>query len=87
MEASIGGHKGSSRNGRPDPKCRSARRLRMVLEDTSVPSEGATCVWMATDEAVGCTSAFLTIWRSSRRLVYRGRPEPGFRANDISQIH
>ncbi|GFU46546.1 uncharacterized protein TNCV_3010551 [Trichonephila clavipes] len=35
------------------------RRLRMVREDTGTPSEGATCAWMAEDEAVGCTRAFL----------------------------
>ncbi|GFU79386.1 uncharacterized protein TNCV_871571 [Trichonephila clavipes] len=78
------GVKGSARNGRRDPKCHSARRLRMVR---GAPSEGATCSWMATDEAVSCTRAFLTMWRSSRRLVCRGRPEPGYRVNDISGIH
>ncbi|GFY36699.1 uncharacterized protein TNCV_2566611 [Trichonephila clavipes] len=51
------------------------------------PSEGVTCDWMAADEAVGCKRAFLTMWRSSRRLVCRGRPEPGLRVNDISWIH
>ncbi|GFT75814.1 uncharacterized protein TNCV_851201 [Trichonephila clavipes] len=35
--------KGSTRNGRRDPKCPSARRLRMVREDTGAPNEGATC--------------------------------------------
>ncbi|GFU59669.1 uncharacterized protein TNCV_3186371 [Trichonephila clavipes] len=30
--------------------------------------------------------AFLTMWQSSRRLVCRGRPEPGLRVNDISRI-
>ncbi|GFV63608.1 uncharacterized protein TNCV_626031 [Trichonephila clavipes] len=44
-------------------------RLRMVREDTGTPNEGATCAWMAADEAVGCTRAFLTIWRSSQRLI------------------
>ncbi|GFX08250.1 uncharacterized protein TNCV_3267401 [Trichonephila clavipes] len=79
--------KGSTRNGRRDPKCPSARRLRMVREDTGAPSEGATCSRMAADEAVGFTSAFLTMWRSSQRLVCRGHPEPGRRVNDISRIH
>ncbi|GFS83399.1 histone-lysine N-methyltransferase SETMAR [Trichonephila clavipes] len=41
------GVKGSTRNGRHDPKCPSARRLRMVQEDTSASSEGATYAWMA----------------------------------------
>ncbi|GFT75209.1 transposon Tf2-6 polyprotein [Trichonephila clavipes] len=50
----MGGVKGSTRNGCRDPKCPSARRLSMVREDTGAPSKGATCVWMATDEAVGC---------------------------------
>ncbi|GFW74122.1 hypothetical protein TNCV_4176671 [Trichonephila clavipes] len=45
------------------------------------PSGGATCAWMAADEVVGCTRAFLTMWRSSRRLVCRGLPEPGLRVN------
>ncbi|GFS77668.1 uncharacterized protein TNCV_819611 [Trichonephila clavipes] len=52
----------------------SARRLRMVQEDSGAPSEGATCAWMAANEAVGCTCAFLTMWRSSQQLVCRGRP-------------
>ncbi|GFU78914.1 uncharacterized protein TNCV_307551 [Trichonephila clavipes] len=59
----------------------------MVREDTGVPNGGAACAWMAADEAVGCTRAFLTLWQSSRRLVCRGRPEPGLRVNDISRIH
>ncbi|GFW26797.1 uncharacterized protein TNCV_3623331 [Trichonephila clavipes] len=33
------GVKGSTRNGRRDPKCPSARRLHMVREDTGVPNE------------------------------------------------
>ncbi|GFU78617.1 uncharacterized protein TNCV_2302281 [Trichonephila clavipes] len=81
------GVKGSTRNGRRDPKCPSASRLRMVQQDTGAPNEGATCAWMAADEAVDCTRAFLTMWRSSRRLVCRGRPEPGPRVSDISRIH
>ncbi|PRD29275.1 UNVERIFIED_CONTAM: hypothetical protein NCL1_29899 [Trichonephila clavipes] len=81
------GFKGSTNNRRRDPKCPSDRRLRMVREDTRFPSEGATCAWIAVDEAVGCTCTFLTMWRSSRLLVYRGRPEPDLRINDISLIH
>ncbi|GFW04620.1 hypothetical protein TNCV_2226381 [Trichonephila clavipes] len=61
--------------------------LRMVREDTGVSSEGATCAWVATDEAIGCTRAFLMMWRSSRQLVSRGHPEHGLRVNDISRIH
>ncbi|GFU75152.1 uncharacterized protein TNCV_2055951 [Trichonephila clavipes] len=89
MEASMGGGsiKASTRNGRRDPKCPSARRLRMIQEETGAPNENATCAWMPTDEAVGCTRAFLTMWRSSRRLVCRQRPEPGLRVNNISRIH
>ncbi|GFX89563.1 hypothetical protein TNCV_72561 [Trichonephila clavipes] len=49
--------------------------------------EGATCAWMAGDEAVGCTRAFLRMWRSSQRLVCRGLPEPGLHVNVISRIH
>ncbi|GFW37095.1 uncharacterized protein TNCV_5019931 [Trichonephila clavipes] len=81
------GVKSSKRNGRRDPKCPSARRLRMVLEVTGAPCEDVTCVWMAADEAIDCTRAFLTMWRSSRRLVSGWRPEPGLRVNDISLIH
>ncbi|GFX87372.1 uncharacterized protein TNCV_3369421 [Trichonephila clavipes] len=74
-------------NGRRDPKYPSTRRLHMLREDTGAPNEGSTCGWMAADEAVGRTLAFLTMWRSSRRLFCRGRPEPGLRVNDISRIH
>ncbi|GFU88059.1 uncharacterized protein TNCV_1336281 [Trichonephila clavipes] len=45
--------KGSTSNRRRDPKCPSARRLHMVREDTGALGEGATCAWMAADEAVG----------------------------------
>ncbi|GFV44659.1 uncharacterized protein TNCV_212131 [Trichonephila clavipes] len=55
------GVKGRTRNRHRDPKCPSARRLRMVREDTGTPFEGATCAWMAADEEVGCTCAFLTM--------------------------
>ncbi|GFW38678.1 uncharacterized protein TNCV_3880451 [Trichonephila clavipes] len=78
------GFKGSTRNGRRDPKCPSTRRHRMVREDTGAPSEGATCTWMAAEEAVGCTGAFLMMSWSSRRPVCRGRPEPGLRVNHFS---
>ncbi|GFY18221.1 uncharacterized protein TNCV_2046271 [Trichonephila clavipes] len=81
------GVKGSTRNGHRDPKCPSARRLRMLREDTGGPDAGATYAWKAADEVVGCTWAFLTMGRSSRRLVCRGRPEPGLRVNDIPWIH
>ncbi|GFT25880.1 uncharacterized protein TNCV_1518391 [Trichonephila clavipes] len=60
------GVKGSTRNGACDPKCPSARCLRMAREDTGRPSEGATCAWMAATSAFGCPCAFLTMWRSSR---------------------
>ncbi|GFX36941.1 uncharacterized protein TNCV_1174431 [Trichonephila clavipes] len=56
------GAKGSALNRLSDPKCPSARRLRMVREDTGAPSEDATCAWMAADEAIGCMRAFLTMW-------------------------
>ncbi|GFW22465.1 uncharacterized protein TNCV_2169991 [Trichonephila clavipes] len=81
------GIKGSASNGCCDPKCLSARCLRMVREDTGAPNEGATCPWMATDGVVDCTRAFLTMWRSSRRLICRGCHGPGLRVNDISRIH
>ncbi|GFV26581.1 uncharacterized protein TNCV_2102461 [Trichonephila clavipes] len=58
------------------------------FEKTQEPaSEEATCAWRAADKAVGCTRAFLTMGRSSRRLIFRGCPEPGLRVNDISRIH
>ncbi|GFU15664.1 uncharacterized protein TNCV_1295031 [Trichonephila clavipes] len=47
------GVKGSTRNGRSNPKCPSARSLRMVREDTGAPSEGVAGAWMAAYEAVG----------------------------------
>ncbi|GFT26221.1 uncharacterized protein TNCV_1544301 [Trichonephila clavipes] len=81
------GVKGSTRNGLHDPKCPSANHLCMVRKDTRAPREGATCAWMAADEAVDCTRTFLMMWRSSRRQVCRGRPEPDLRENDISRIH
>ncbi|GFV86763.1 uncharacterized protein TNCV_3964931 [Trichonephila clavipes] len=37
------GVKGSTRNRCRDPKCPSARCLRMVREDTGAPNEGVTC--------------------------------------------
>ncbi|PRD26240.1 UNVERIFIED_CONTAM: Utp3 [Trichonephila clavipes] len=55
----------------------------MVREDTWGPSDGATCAWMAVDEAVGCTDAFLRILRSSRRLVCRRHPELGLPRRDV----
>ncbi|GFW87086.1 uncharacterized protein TNCV_1923121 [Trichonephila clavipes] len=81
------GVKGSTRNGRRDPQCPSARRFRIIREDTGASKEVALCAWMVADEAVGCTRAFLTMWRSSRRLICRRRPESGLRANYISRIH
>ncbi|GFS54875.1 uncharacterized protein TNCV_3576051 [Trichonephila clavipes] len=60
------GIKGSTRNGHRDNKRPSVRRLLMVREDTGAPNEDATCAWIAADEAVGCTRAFLTIWWSFR---------------------
>ncbi|GFS93819.1 DUF4817 domain-containing protein [Trichonephila clavipes] len=40
-----------------DAKCPSAKRIRMIREDTGALSEGATCAWMAADETAGCTEA------------------------------
>ncbi|GFS50102.1 uncharacterized protein TNCV_881331 [Trichonephila clavipes] len=59
----------------------------MVREDTGARSEGATCVRMAANEAIGCTRAFLMMWWFSRRLVCREHPELGLCVKDISQIH
>ncbi|GFV88406.1 uncharacterized protein TNCV_1242191 [Trichonephila clavipes] len=60
------GIKGSTGNGRRDPTCPSARRLRIIRKDTGAPSESATRMpsnfRVAADEAVGCTRAFLTMW-------------------------
>ncbi|GFW42378.1 uncharacterized protein TNCV_239751 [Trichonephila clavipes] len=81
------GVKGRSCKGCRNPICPSLRRLRMVREDTGAFSEGATCALIATDETVGCTRTFLTMWWSSRLLVCRGRPDSGIRVNDISRIH
>ncbi|GFS61744.1 uncharacterized protein TNCV_2169651 [Trichonephila clavipes] len=84
---SNGGLKGSTRNGRCDPKSPSSSHIRMVREDAGAPNEDATCAWMAADEAEGCTRAFLMMWRCSRRLACGRRLEPGLRVNDISRIH
>ncbi|GFU40045.1 uncharacterized protein TNCV_3348061 [Trichonephila clavipes] len=70
------GVKGSTRHGRRDRKCPSAKRLHIVRENTGASSEGATCAWMAADEAAGCTRAFITTWLSSRRLGVK-TSEPG----------
>ncbi|GFV96463.1 uncharacterized protein TNCV_2943961 [Trichonephila clavipes] len=72
------GIKGTTRNRRRNLKCPLARRLRMVREDTGASFEGSICTWMAADEAVNCTSTceYLTMWWSSRRLVFRERPKP-----------
>ncbi|GFT61789.1 uncharacterized protein TNCV_3862231 [Trichonephila clavipes] len=56
------GLKGSTRNRCRDPKYPSVRRFHVIREDTLITIEGATCAWMAADEAVGCTLVFLTIW-------------------------
>ncbi|GFW70710.1 uncharacterized protein TNCV_2922651 [Trichonephila clavipes] len=77
------GIKGSTRDGHSDPKCPSVRRHCMDREDTRTPSEGASYASMAADETFGCTRAFFTMWRSSRRLVCRGHPELGLGVNDI----
>ncbi|GFX42065.1 uncharacterized protein TNCV_2134801 [Trichonephila clavipes] len=69
------------------PAVRVPRAFVFVREDTGAPNEGVTCAWIAADEAVECTCAFLTMWRSSRRLVCRGRPEPDLHVNDICRIH
>ncbi|GFW81870.1 uncharacterized protein TNCV_2885441 [Trichonephila clavipes] len=63
------GVKGRAGKGCRDPKCSSARHLRMVRKNTGAPNEGATCVWMEANEAVGCVRAFLTMWWSFRRLL------------------
>ncbi|GFU62201.1 hypothetical protein TNCV_2474321 [Trichonephila clavipes] len=59
----------------------------MILEDTGARSEGAVCVWTATNNVVGSTRACRMMRRSSRRLVCQGRPEPGRRVNDTSSFH
>ncbi|GFW77980.1 hypothetical protein TNCV_2490241 [Trichonephila clavipes] len=55
---------GSTSNGRHDPKSPSARCLHTVQEDTGAPSEGATCAWMAAEEATVCVH-FLRCDKSS----------------------
>ncbi|GFV90545.1 hypothetical protein TNCV_2222611 [Trichonephila clavipes] len=64
VEASMGGVKGSTRNGRYDPKCPSARCLRMVHEDTGAPSVGAAYASIEPDETFDRTCAIYTMWRS-----------------------
>ncbi|GFW95791.1 hypothetical protein TNCV_5023261 [Trichonephila clavipes] len=50
------------------------------------PSEGATCAWIAADEAVGYTRVFLKMGWSSRRLVCPGRPKSCLHVIDMSRI-
>ncbi|GFW08566.1 uncharacterized protein TNCV_2775881 [Trichonephila clavipes] len=76
------GVKGSTRNGRRDPKCPSARRVRMVREDTGAPSEGATCAWMAADEAFGYTCISYDVAIFSTTGLSRASC-----VNHISRIH
>ncbi|GFX74404.1 uncharacterized protein TNCV_3453521 [Trichonephila clavipes] len=71
----------------PISSCATPLHTEASMEDTRVPSEGATYAWMAADEAVGCTRAFLMMWWPSRRLGYREHPELGLRLNDVSRIH
>lgn len=47
------GVNGSTRNGRRETKCPSARRLEMVLAETGTCNDGATCLWMVDNEEVG----------------------------------
>ncbi|GFX20388.1 hypothetical protein TNCV_3487461 [Trichonephila clavipes] len=49
------GVKGKTRNGHRDPKCPSARRIRMVREDTGAPNKNATCVpgWRLMKHPIG----------------------------------
>ncbi|GFX15887.1 uncharacterized protein TNCV_1062091 [Trichonephila clavipes] len=64
-----------------------ARRIRILRGHTEVPSEGASCAWMAADEALSCTRSFLMMWQTSRGLACEGCPVPVLRVNDISPIH
>ncbi|GFY23269.1 uncharacterized protein TNCV_3939651 [Trichonephila clavipes] len=77
----------STRNGRRVNRCPSARRFAMIRKDTVVCSEGATCVWTVSNEAVGSSRACHKIRWPSRRLVCRGCPEPGRRVNEVSSVH
>ncbi|GFU26826.1 uncharacterized protein TNCV_4540971 [Trichonephila clavipes] len=81
------GVKDITRNRYHDLEYPSARDLRMVREDTGAPNEGTIYAWIAAYEAVECTRAFIMMWWSSRRLVYRGRSEPSLPVNNITQIH
>ncbi|GFW62415.1 hypothetical protein TNCV_290891 [Trichonephila clavipes] len=50
--------KGSTRNG-SDPKCPSARHLRIFQEDIVGPTERANCTWMTADQALAVRVHFL----------------------------
>ncbi|GFU23383.1 hypothetical protein TNCV_2369241 [Trichonephila clavipes] len=58
---SVGGIK---RNGHRNHKRRSARHLCMVREDTGAPNKGATCAWMAVDEAVDLVTSHVNVCRN-----------------------
>ncbi|GFV16113.1 uncharacterized protein TNCV_3378771 [Trichonephila clavipes] len=61
------GVKGSTHNGRRDPKCLSAKRHHMVREDTWAPSEGATFAWMAPMKKLlyACISYDVTVFSTT----------------------
>ncbi|GFU71499.1 uncharacterized protein TNCV_1672951 [Trichonephila clavipes] len=86
-ETSIVYRPGQHRNWAPRSQISFARCLRMVREHTGAYIKGSTCVSIAADDAVVCTRAFLTMLRSSRRLLCRGRLESSLHLNDISRIH
>ncbi|GFS95898.1 hypothetical protein TNCV_2259541 [Trichonephila clavipes] len=59
-----------------------------IKKTQGFPSEGVSCAWMAAEEAIGSTRAFLTMWRSFYTTsVVRGCPDTGLRVNDISRSH
>lgn len=77
----------STRNGRRDTKCASERRFALVVTDTEVCSEGATCVWLVDTDEVGSTHAWRIMLHSFLLSVWRGRPEPGRSVCDLSLIY
>ncbi|GFS88019.1 uncharacterized protein TNCV_3929941 [Trichonephila clavipes] len=74
------GVKNSTQFGHRDPKCLSGWRRHRA------PNEDDSCAGMASDEAVGCTCAFLTMWLCSRLQVFLVLPEPGLHVNELSRI-
>ncbi|GFY02771.1 uncharacterized protein TNCV_3506511 [Trichonephila clavipes] len=64
-------------------------RLNLSLKSTGFHSAAVQLplAWHRDPKCPPALCEFLMMWRSSRRLVCRGHPDPDLRVNDISRIH